>query len=135
MKILGDELIFFKSLAKDVWNWSLEHRNFTFSISFIKSSSKSFKSGIEGGDLLDEAYIFEITHHLQMIPIRMKQTVVVFWGKTKNYITLYLYGIEHCLCFVNQKLKLYIYIYLELYIHPYTVIIIFIDLDILCCYC
>jgi hypothetical protein len=35
----------------------------------------------------------------------MKQTVVIFWGKTKNYITLYLYGIEHCLCFVNQKLK------------------------------
>jgi hypothetical protein len=39
-----------------------------------------------------------------MIPIRMKQTVVVFWGKTKNYVTLYLYGIEHCLCFVNQNL-------------------------------
>jgi hypothetical protein len=39
MKILGEELIFFKSLAKDVWNWSLESR--------------------------------------------------------KNYITLYLYGIEH----------------------------------------
>jgi hypothetical protein len=36
----------------------------------------------------------------------------VFWGKTKNYITLYLYGIEHCLCFINQKLKLYIYIYI-----------------------
>jgi hypothetical protein len=46
-----------------------------------------------------------------MIPIRMKQTVVVFWGKTKNYITLYLYSIEHCLCFVNQKIKLYIYIW------------------------
>ena len=44
-----------------------------------------------------------------MIPIRMKQTVVVFGGKTKNDITLYLYGIEHCLCFVNQKLKLYIF--------------------------
>jgi hypothetical protein len=54
MKMLGDELIFFKSLAKDVWNWSLERRNFTFSISFIKSSSKGFKSGIEGDDLLDE---------------------------------------------------------------------------------
>ena len=45
----------------------------------------------------------------------MKQTVVVFWGKTKNYITLYLYGIEHCLCFVNQNLKLYIYIYIYIY--------------------
>jgi hypothetical protein len=31
-------------------------------------------------------------------------TVVVFWGKTKNYITLYLYGIEHCM-FVFRKPK------------------------------
>jgi hypothetical protein len=44
-----------------------------------------------------------------MIPTRMEQTVVVFLGKTKNYITLYLHGIEHCLCFVNQKLKLYLH--------------------------
>ena len=29
-----------------------------------------------------------------MIPIQMKQTIVVFWGKTKDYITLYLYGIN-----------------------------------------
>jgi hypothetical protein len=36
---------------------------------------------------------------LDLLQHWMKQTVVVFWGKTKNYITLYLYGIEYCLCF------------------------------------
>ena len=36
--------------------------------------------------------------------------ILIVGVKTENYITLYLYGIEHCLCFVNQKLKLYIYI-------------------------
>jgi hypothetical protein len=41
----------------------------------------------------------------------------LFRGKTKKYITLYLYGIEHCLCFVNQKCKLYIYIYICAHAH------------------
>jgi hypothetical protein len=45
-------------------------------------------------------YWIFLTRILLKMSIRMKQTVVVFWGKTKNYITLYLYGIEHCLCFV-----------------------------------
>ena len=32
-------------------------------------------------------------------------------------VLIYLYGIEHCLCFVNQNLKLYIYIYIYIYIY------------------
>jgi hypothetical protein len=53
MKMLGDELIFFKSLAKDFWKWFFPDRNCIFSMSFIRSVSKGFISGIEEGVLLD----------------------------------------------------------------------------------
>ena len=45
------------------------------------------------------------------IYIYIYMTVVVFLSLNEKLyyaFTLYLYGIEHCLCFVNQKLKLYI---------------------------
>jgi hypothetical protein len=69
---------------------------------------------------LDNFYVISgIMHSVNLVIINTwwflygwNRLLWLFWGKTKNYITLYLYGIEHCLCFVNQKLKLYIYIYI-----------------------
>ena len=50
---LGDELILFRSLASEDWNWSLMVLNCSFSIKLKRSFSKGLISLIVGGVFLD----------------------------------------------------------------------------------